>query len=180
MKLGILGLATAVVALFASCEELENLKTLSVNSSLNHTENIAIPTDGNALDTVNYQNTDTLLLDDPDLSEYDKIKSVGVTDISFVVSSYQGDPNGKLEGEMRFPGITAAGYAMEVPNMKDASDNASTFSISVPASDIETLNSYLQSNGMIIMQMAGTAFNAPMTFNVDFTIAVSAKVEIVE
>ena len=166
-----------------SCDKVDDLKTVNINTDVEHNASIVISTaSGNVEPTTAFDINETIELNsNSDFSKYndDKINSLTIKSIKLVFSNFTGEPDGELEGTFKFSGgnlVIDADLAKF--NVKNASDDASQIEIPFTEDELTSISSLFRANEKLEIEFAGTAYKAPMSFDMDYKIEVGAEIEI--
>ncbi len=175
LKIGALALAVAFVG--SSCEKLDELTTLAIDTELSEKTIIDIQDTGD----VSYSMTQTFeASSNEDLKDYmDKLTTIEITTIQYKVSNYTGADDGAFEGTLKFAAIP---YALEMPytEVKDAMENDVVTTIRATEDQLADISALFLDGQPVDVEFAGTGYNAPMKFDLKLILKVQAKAEIEE
>lgn len=180
-KLNLLFFALLSTFLF-SCEKIDDLKTIEFDTNVEHNASIVINTlSGNVEPTTAFNiNEEIKLENNGDFSQYadDRIDAITVKKITLVFSNYTGEATGELEGVISFSGITGISADLTKFNVKDASDNQTAIEVPFTEGELTQIADALKNNQQLGIVFEGTAYDAPMSFDMDYDVEVGASIEI--
>lgn len=173
----------SVLSIFIfSCDKVDDLKTVNIDTDVEHNASIVINTvSGNVEPTTAFNINEKIeLQSNADFSQYgdDKIKSISIKSIKLVFSNYTGEATGELEGTISFNGIADLEADLQKFNVKDASDNQNEIAIPFTEGQLSDIANKLKSSESLEIIFDGTAYNAPMSFDMDYKVEVGAEIEI--
>lgn len=161
---------------FSSCDEDDVVGLLpSFKVDINQIENIIVQVDQTNGDWVTFSNTTDLNIVNEDTEDYlNKIESVEITNLSYKIINFIGDPAGQVEGSFSVANQVSLENSMVV---KESADNQTVYQIT-EVNELNRIANALKSGQTITVKYAGSALCDDDSM--DFTIQVSlvAKVTI--
>lgn len=167
-----------------SCNKVDDLKKINIDTDVQHNASIVIKTPSGKLEpkTAFDIGEKIKLSANGDFSKYpnDKINSLTIKSVKLVFSGYTGDKSGELEGKISIDGLANIAADITKFNVKNASDNKTEIVVPFTEGELSTIASSLKSSKELGISFKGTAYNAPMSFNLDYKVEVGAEIQVVK
>lgn len=171
-RIGLLALALSFT--FMSCEEIEELTQIEIDTEVSETVNIVIPDDS----LTNFEGTSTIKLENSEeMNQYLlDLKDLNVTKISYKITNYTGPDDGTLSGNLFFEEM---GFELDIPEtqLKETSDNEILNTIDATDEQLDQIASYLIASKQATLTARGEVSEAPMEFDFTIIAALSATAE---
>jgi len=171
----ILSLALAL-ALFTGCDEDDKSTIIDITASASQKIPVVLPDSG----TVTF-NEQTIIdpIQNDEISRYQsQIQSVKIEKVSFKILNYNGSNDGEFEGTMTFDGLT---FELDLPRtfLKETSDNEVVTTLQVSSEELQAITALFAGLDPVAVTVKGTAYNSPMTFDLELAVGIKAAAEIV-
>jgi len=155
----------------ATCNLFEDLKTVNLNTSFSHSEEISIsdmdPSSINKEFTVSATS-------DSEIEKYkDKIQSYTVKKISYQILNYVGDPGITMSGTIEFGAVSAS------INNLDLSDETLT-DLDLDPSDLAEVAQELEDGNDVSGAIVGSVSEKPVDFTLKLVFEVAFEAEVID
>lgn len=175
LKTGALALALAFVG--SSCEKLDELTKLAIDTQLSEKTEIDIRDTGD----VAYSVTQTFKSSsNEELNNYiDRLTTIEITTIQYKVANYTGADDGAFEGILKFAALP---YEFQMPytEVKDAMENDVVTTVRATEAQLKEISALFLDGQPVDVEFEGTGFNAPMKFSLEVILTVKAEAQIQE
>jgi len=173
---------TPLLLLFAAfffltgCEEDDQSTTIDITTSIPQNVPVVFTDSG----TVTF--TDQATIDPLQNSEIEfyqrQIQSLKIEKISFKILNYDGPSDGEFEGSLSFDRLA---FELNLPRtfLRETADNEVVTTLQVSSEELQLITNLFQGLDPVSIEVMGTAYNSPMSFDLELAIGIQAEAEII-